>query len=140
MRNLSNIEIFKKYEIKNTKNRNIILDILREGELLTAEEIYIKAKEIDETINLSTIYRTLNTFELKGIVIKSSIVQDDKTRFKLNYTDHMHYLICLSCHKEIELEHCPISGYDLFLEEKTDFHIISHKLELYGYCPKCKKK
>ena len=26
------------------------------------------------------------------------------------------------------------------LEERTDFDIVGHKLEVYGYCPKCKKK
>lgn len=138
MINLSNTEIFKKYEIKNTKNRNIILDILREGKLLTAEEIFLKARDLDRAINLSTIYRNLNTFETKGIVIKSNIAQEDKTRFKLNHMDHRHYLLCLSCHKKIGLENCPISGYDLFLEERTDFDIVGHKLEVYGYCPRCR--
>lgn len=140
MISLSNTEIFKKYKIKNTKNRNIILDILREGELLTAEEIFLKSKEIDSNINLSTVYRTLNIFEKNAIVLKSNIAHEDKTRFKLNHMDHMHYLICLSCHREIGLENCPISGYDLFLEERTDFDIVGHKLEVYGYCPKCKNK
>jgi Fur family ferric uptake transcriptional regulator len=138
MLSLSNAEIFNKYNIKNTKNRNIILDILREGEFLTAEEIFLKVRELDKSLNLSTVYRTLNTFEAKGIVIKSNIVQDDKTRFKLNNANHMHYLICLSCNKKIELENCPIIGYDSFLEESTDFDIVGHKLELYGYCPKCR--
>lgn len=135
---LSNKEIFKKHGIKNTKNRNIILDILREGEFFTAEEIFLKVKELEESINLSTIYRTLKTFENEGIATKILISQNEKARFKLNDVNHMHYLICLSCDKKVKLKDCPINGYDIFLEDKTNFDIVDHYLEIHGYCPRCK--
>lgn len=136
---LSNQEILKGHKIKNTRNRNIILDLLREEESLTAEEIFLRLRELEESTNLSTIYRTLKTFEEKAIVTKILISQDDKARYKLNNKDHIHYLVCLSCDKKVELEDCPISGYNIILEDKTDFHIIDHQLEIHGYCPKCKK-
>lgn len=138
MIDLSNKEILKRHGIKNTRNRNIILDILKEGELLTAEEIFLKVKELEESINLSTIYRTLKTFVDGGIATKLVIAEREGSRYKLSNVNHIHYLICLSCDIKVELENCPISGYDMLLENKTDFNIVDHNLELYGYCPKCK--
>ena len=34
----------------------------------------------------------------------------------------------------------PIYMMEVAHEKKTDFDIVSHNLELYGYCPACKKK
>lgn len=137
---INNKMIFKKYKIKNTEQRNIILDILKEKEPLTAEEIFMKAREKDKNINLSTIYRTINIFVSKGIAIKLNIERENKSMFQLNTMDHQHYIRCISCNKKISIDDCPIKGYKYFLEESTDFHIIGHNLEIYGYCPKCKDK
>lgn len=138
MMNLSNEEILKKHRIKNTKNRNIILDILKEEDSLTAEEIFLEFKRLEESTNLSTIYRNLKIFVEKGIATKIVIAENERIKYKLNNVNHIHYLICLLCDEKIELENCPISGYDIFLEDKTDFDIIDHNLEIYGHCPKCK--
>lgn len=136
-----NGEIFKEYGIKNTKQRNILLDILKEGkDPLTAEEIFLKARKVDKHINLSTIYRILNIFVLKNIAIKLNLEQENKSMFQLNIMDHDHYIICVSCHKKVSIDHCPIIGYEYFMKERTDFDIIGHKLEIYGYCPKCKNR
>lgn len=137
----NNKEIFKKHGIKNTKQRNIILEILKEAKKpLTAEEIFLQSKEIDENISFSTIYRVLNTFISKDIVNKMAIVEENISVFELNKIDHEHYLLCIGCNKAIEIGHCPIRTYENSLEEATDFDIIGHKLEIYGYCPECKKK
>lgn len=137
----NNKELFKKHGIKNTKQRNIILEILKEAKKpLTAEEIFLQSKEIDENISLSTVYRVLNTFISKDIVNKMAIVEENISVFELNKIDHEHYLLCIGCNKVVEIKHCPIRTYENSLEEATDFDIVGHKLELYGYCPECKEK
>ena len=135
-----NKAVFREYGIINTKQSNILLDILKEKEPLTAEEIFIKARKKDKNINLSTIYRTINIFVSKGIAIKLNIERENKSMFQLNTMNHQHYIRCISCNKKISIDDCPIMGYEHFLEESTDFHIIGHNLEIYGYCPKCKDK
>src|SRR5690606_18795763 len=101
---------------------------------------FMKARKKDKNINLSTIYRTINIFVSKGIAIKLNIERENKSMFQLNMIDHQHYIRCISCNKKISIDICPIIGYEYFLEENTDFHIIGHNLELYGYCSKCKDK
>ncbi|NLV77180.1 MAG: transcriptional repressor [Tissierellia bacterium] len=138
---IDNKDIFKECGIKKTKQRNILLNILKEEEEpLTAEEIFIKARERDKYINLSTIYRTLNIFISKDIAIKLNLEKENKSMFQLNMMDHQHHIRCISCNKKIRIDKCPIIGYEYFIEENTNFHIIGHKLELYGYCSKCKDK
>ena len=97
------------------------------------------AKQADDTISLSTIYRILELFNKKNIVRRTTLLEDDKAVFELNHIEHRHHLICLGCKKIIDIEHCPLDSFEKDLEASTDFSIVDHKLELYGYCKECKK-
>ncbi len=137
----NNRDFFKKHGIKHTKQRELIFEILKNSNKpLSAEEVFLKSKEVDDSISLSTIYRVLNTFIDKDIVVKLSIVEDNISMFELNRVDHGHHLLCIKCKKTVDIGHCPLGVYENSLEETTDFDIVGHKLEIYGYCPECKKK
>ena len=118
--------------------RSVILDILKNSEeSLTAEEMFLLAKDIDETISLSTIYRTLTLFVEKNLLIKMSSIEENLAKYSLNKADHAHYLVCLGCKEKIEINYCPLSVYEEKLEETYNFEITGHKLEIFGYCQKC---
>ena len=63
-----------------------------------------------------------------------------KYGFTLHSLGHRHHLICLRCHRVIEVEHCPMADFEEKLAEQTDFSIVGHNLEWYGYCPECRKQ
>ena len=70
--------------------------------------------------------------------------------YELKHPGHVHYAVCLDCHKRIPLEHCPLhmsgvhahsSGEENHSDDETDgFAVVSHKIELYGYCKECQAK
>jgi Fur family ferric uptake transcriptional regulator len=127
--------------IKSTKQRNLLLKFLNQSkELLTADTLYLKVVQEDDTINLSTIYRILDLFTKKQIIQKSNFLDNTTSVFELKRLSHQHHLICLRCKKIVYIDHCPLEEFEKSLELKTDFLISDHKLELYGYCSDCKKK
>ncbi|MHB8073069.1 Fur family transcriptional regulator [Desulfosporosinus fructosivorans] len=137
--NTNYTEILKREGMKSTRHRNAILLLLEHSEHpMTAEELYISLKEKTATINLSTVYRTLDTFASKNLVIKSTM-DDGKARYELNHHEHKHHLFCVGCHKVISIEDCPMGELQESLKKKIDFDVTGHKLEIYGYCHNCKK-
>lgn len=133
-------EDLKQSGLKNTKSRKAIIDILIQSDQpITAEQIYLNLKEIKTEINLSTVYRTLETLDNKGLVTKLSIMDDDRMFFEYNKMEHRHYLVCTSCKKIVTIHGCPLTSYEEELEKETDFDIVGHKLYLYGYCSDCKR-
>ena len=133
-------EILKREGVKSTRHRNAILLLLEKSEYpLTAEELYISLREKTASINLSTVYRTLDTFVSKKLVIKSNRVDDGKARYELNQHEHKHHLFCVGCHKLISIEDCPMGELQKVLKKKIDFDVTGHNLEIYGYCHNCKK-
>lgn len=134
-------ERLKNSGLKNTKSRKAILDILiRSNQPMAAEQIFITLKERHIDINLSTVYRTLESLESKDLVTKISIIDDDRMLFEYNQLGHRHYLVCLDCKKIITVQNCPLGNYEKTLEDETHFNIIGHKLYLYGYCEECQKR
>lgn len=127
--------------IKCTKQRLLILTTLLElDHPSSVENIYDKIKPVDSTLNLSTIYRTLDLLVEKNLVIKSSFGEDKKFSYEINHMEHKHYLVCISCRKIVSIDDCPISTFEEVIQNSTGFEIIGHKLELFGYCPDCKHR
>ena len=132
---------FKNCGLKSTVQRKLVFEILEaEQGPIAAEDIYLKIKEKKDDISLSTIYRILEMFVDKGIVIKTRIFNDKKFVFEINKLEHKHYLICTESKKSIEIDGCPLEKIEAELVEKTKYKIVGHKFDIYGYCPQCQKK
>ncbi len=126
--------------LKFTKHRQLVLQLLQaQGGVLTAEEIYSELQAQGADINFSTVYRILESFTQKGVTEKSYLADARKYGFVLHALGHRHRLICLGCHRIVEVEHCPIASFEEQLAGKTDFSIVGHNLEWYGYCASCRK-
>jgi len=132
---------FAAYGLKNTKNRQEILKVLMNSlQPLTADQIYFLLNQSGEMMNLSTIYRTLSTLSDKGLLLKVALADESKILYEYNRQIHKHYLICQDCRTIVPIEHCPIAEYEKQLSQEMNFHIIGHKLSIYGYCQECWQK
>ena len=132
-------ELFKSRGIKNTQQRHLIYEFLsRKKQPITAEEIYMMLSKKEKTrMNLSTVYRILDTFTKNGLVQKSGINIEGKSTYEINHMDHRHHLVCVKCNKIVPIKGCPLEGYESYLAETTDFEILEHHLEIKGICPDC---
>jgi len=142
MENIENILDMWPEGIKKTKQREDVFRVLVEAkEPLSAIEIYNRIQQQNGQINyaISTIYRSLAVFEEKGLVEKSTLMGEDTAVYEWQHGKHKHYAICLKCHKLVPLAKCPFEHVKLDTSDE-DFTVTSHKLEIYGYCNKCKEE
>ncbi len=131
--------MLKNAALKSTKKRRLLLSILQtQNKPITAEELLEQSAAI-LPMNLSTIYRTLNTFTENGILHKT-LRKDGKSYFSLAKHDHTHHLICTVCQKIIPIDSCPLQELEEDLQQKTGFHITGHLLEFSGICADCLQK
>ncbi len=130
-----------RYGLKSTKARNWVLHILISCRgVLTAEDIYQRLLQEKRDINFSTVYRILEIFTAKQLVEKSYLPSSRKYGFSLRSMGHTHRLICLQCHRTVEIEHCPLTEFESRLAQESQFEIVGHHQELYGYCPECRRQ
>ena len=133
---LSNILI--KHGFKITLPRLAILSVFsHECKPVNAEIIHKKLKK--EKINIVTIYRTLASFELLGI-LKRVELQKDSTYYELA-GHHHHHIICTNCGFIESFDECDILSLSKkTLAQSSQFKTINnHSLELFGVCNTCIK-
>lgn len=132
-------ERFRQSGLKKTRHREAILDILTQSsQPLAAEDVFLQLKERRISVNLSTVYRALETMAEKGLASKLHITGNDRALFEYNHMLHTHYLVCLGCKKIVSIRHCPLEAYEKSLAAETRYSIAGHRLDIYGYCPECR--
>lgn len=136
-------EVLKQYLAKNglklTKQRKLVLDAFISHEKhVSAEELYRETYSHEPSIGLATIYRTL------GLLSKCGLAQarhfgDGQTRYEHTYGHKHHdHLICLKCGDILEFHNQKIESLQVEVTKEHNFEVLSHKLEIYGLCSKCR--
>lgn len=128
--------------IKSTKQRVAVIEELYTSPTpLSADDIFMSLKDKgSENLSLSTVYRILDTFVKKEVVVKSALMDGGKALYEIITDTHRHNLICLKCHKIMPISGCPLKDFEKTLEDTTGFKISGHKMEVYGICPECRKQ
>lgn len=122
-------------EIKKTKQRLQIWDILQEASHpLNAFQIGLAMGE-ENPLWKSTVYRTLDLLVEKGYVNKTAMTESGMTLYELKRQGHRHYAICTVCHTMIPLKDCPLQESEALTG--GNFHVTGHNIEIYGLCDTC---
>lgn len=126
-----------KHNLKLTRQREQILNAFLKMEHVTAEQLYHTLSKKDPHIGLATIYRTLKLLCETGMAQERHF--GSQTLFdNVAHKGHHDHLICTSCGKIVEFQNCQIEQLQEEVAAKNGFTIQTHKLELYGLCPKCR--
>ena len=125
--------------IKKTKQREAIWSVLTTADKpMTAIGIAEKLGDSDTTW-MSTIYRTLELLETKGIVTRTTLMGSDMAYYEITPHTHRHYAVCTSCGTIVPLHTCPVVEMPKELSD-VDFTVTEHHLEIAGLCKKCNSK
>lgn len=124
--------------LRSTPSRVRILGVLSETDM----PIHAQALGalVGDSIDLVTVYRTLASFEEKGIVRRVDI-GDGASLYELA-DDHHHHAVCTNC-KRIEEFTVPNDEKIVAAALKRVKHFASisrHSFELFGLCTRCSRK
>ncbi|MBS3991893.1 MAG: transcriptional repressor [Erysipelothrix sp.] len=134
-------ELLARVNLKYTKQREIILDALRDLKVpVTVEKLDDYCRQHQHPINLSTIYRTIDSLSQVNLIHKTYNSITQTTMIELVAPTHKHYLVCVECHKMIPIKMCPMHSILDSIESDYDFVVASHQLEISGLCSACAKK
>lgn len=138
------VAVFQEYIARNslkvTPQRMLIVDVfLRSGGHLTTEEIYECVKAVDASVGQATVYRTMKLLCDSGLA-KEVHFGDGVARYEQHYGgSHHDHLICERCGANIEVLDEEIERLQDDLAKRHGYVLTSHRMYLYGVCPKCRK-
>lgn len=129
------MDIFSENNIKCTKQRQIVIDIIKNNNGITIKEINELA---NDKINTSTIYRIIELFIKKDIITKKLI--ENEVIYEIKEKSHNHYFSCNKCHKKTIIPKKDIEIFENKIIKNNDYIVISHDIEFRGICSNCKGK
>jgi Fur family ferric uptake transcriptional regulator len=117
--------------LKMTDQRRVILRVLTTAEdHPSVDTVYRRAKDIDQTISMATVYRTLNLLDELDLVQKHDF-KESFSRFEVN-EQHHHHLVDVESGEVIEFTNEALETMKRKIASDLGFDLVDHTLELYG--------
>lgn len=128
--------------VRMTRQRRIILGVMETAtQHLDAGMLLRKARQVDESIDRVTVYRTLKLLKRHGLVDELDLLH---LRGEQHYyerhpqREHLH-IGCLKCGKVMEFESDLFERLKAQVERECRFHIAHTRVEIGGYCAACRR-
>jgi Fur family transcriptional regulator, ferric uptake regulator len=133
----------------NTRSRRaVLLAICEAGGKASGAELLALGRAHHATLELITVYRTLDLLLSLGLVRKLHLTEGCHTyalslASKRDETSgnephsHGHHVICQRCNRAVEFEGCDLGAGVASVEAQTGFRVQEHWLEMFGLCPAC---
>lgn len=135
-------DILKKFNLKVTPVRMTVLDVLVHSDVALSHAD-ITDKIGDDSVDKVTLYRTLNTFNEKGLIHKVATedrnwlyaIMLESNKIPVSEHDHAHF-ICNLCEKIFCF---PVSEHTQsgIASIKEGFKVTEQEIRLHGICPAC---
>ena len=124
--------------LRRTGQRENVLDVFLATEKhVTVQELYDLVRTKHKGIGYATVARTVKLICESGLCRQVDF-GDGALRYEHKY-DHEHHdhLICVKCGKFEEIYSPKLEKLQHELVRKHDYIQKSHKLDIFGLCPKC---
>lgn len=106
----------------------------------STEELYNSVHRKDKNIGYATVARTLKLLDEAGLC-RIVDLGDGTIRYEHKYKhEHHDHLICTDCGILVEIFDKKLEKIQDQLVKKHGFIQMSHRLNIYGLCPKCQKR
>lgn len=122
-----------------TKQRSILLELIESATgHLDAVELHLLARQHDDRISLSTVYRTLSMLKKLDLVDELRLSEDHRHYESKSNAEHYH-LVCLKCGKVIEFRSPLAERMQRAVCKRDGFVATSTRIDISGYCRSCQQ-
>ena len=118
--------------MKMTAQRRVIAQVLSlANDHPDVEELHHRAAEIDSSVSIATVYRTVRLFEEAGILDRHDF-GDGRARYEEATYEHHDHLINIKSGAVIEFSNDEIEAIQERIAREHGLRLVDHRHELYG--------
>lgn len=134
-------KLFSQDKIEHFEERFDILKVFLQTERhLTASELQQMLSEQGFSFDLDFVRETLKLMCGFGFARKNSF-DNGKVRYEhLHLGQHHDHMICTKCRQIIEFKNDALEALQAETARSFGFHMLQHRMEIYGICSKCLKQ
>jgi Fur family ferric uptake transcriptional regulator len=104
----------------------------------TAEELLGESRRRRLGITRATMFRSLDVLADLGVVERLDLPSGEHAFVACEPTHH-HHVVCSSCGRSTGVADTGIERIAAEIGRRTGYRIETHRLELFGLCPTCRK-
>ena len=119
---------------------NIIGVFLDTEEHVTLEDMMQLLNDAGFDYEPEFVRQCLNRFVEHGFAQKKTFEGQSPRYEHRHLGKHHDHFICTKCNKIIEFDNDEMEGLQLKIASDLGFHMLQHKMEIYGVCAECMKK
>jgi Fur family ferric uptake transcriptional regulator len=135
---LNYLDVLREQGYRLTRQRQVILDaICQAGGHATMGELVHRTRLVEQGIDRSTVYRTINLFVKLGLVNAADDENGERT-YEIVQEEHHHHLICKRCGAEIKIENQLVDEFYRDLKAAYEYQVQMDHLIVFGVCAHCK--
>jgi Fur family ferric uptake transcriptional regulator len=134
-------KLFEQEDIDNLEDRIKILEVFLQTERHISELELIKiTKQNGMLLRPEFIADTLDLMCRYGFASKLTF-ENGVVRYEHRHIGQHHdHMICTKCKKIVEFENDQLEKLQVQVASTYGFHMLQHRMEIYGICSKCLKK
>jgi len=134
-------KLFKQELIDNFENRFKVLEAFLQVEKhVTVDDVVYQLKENGWKLEPEFVRETLKLMCRFGFAHRSRFNNGAVLYEHRHLGQHHDHMICTKCRKIIEFEEDQIEQLQIKTAAAYGFHMLQHKLEIYGICADCLKE
>ena len=123
-----------------TPQREIIIEAISHGARhMTAEEIFEEVQKRTNSVNIATVYRTLDFLVEEGLASRTDLGGGRETYCSKQHGPHIH-LVCSQCSRVTEADGQLIESLGQQLQGHYGFLADLHHASIFGVCARCQAK
>ena len=119
-----------------TDQRRAVLEIVWSLRHVTPDQVRDAAQQRGESLDLSTVYRTLEMLDEVGLITHAHLGHGSPTYHPVDEHPHVH-LVCRSCHAVGSVDGSVVLPMSSEVSKLTGFDVDVAHLALHGTCAKC---
>ncbi len=132
------IKLFKQDRIDRFKDRLAVLEVfLRTEHHVTAQELMTLVNQEGYTLPLEFVRDTIELMCHYGFAQHNRFLNGEPRYEHLHLGQHHDHMICTKCKNIFEFENQAIEQLQHQIAAANGFHMLQHKMELYGICRQC---
>ena len=117
--------------IRMTSQRQVIIKVIEESDdHPDVDQLYLRSVQIDNTISIATVYRTVKLLEEAGLIERLEF-GDGRSRYE-EAGEHHEHLVDVATGEVFEFYNEELEALKEEIARKMGYDLIDHRLELYG--------
>ena len=114
-----------------TSQRQIIIQVIEESDdHPDVDQLYLRSVELDNTISIATVYRTVKLLEEAGLIERLEF-GDGRSRYE-EAREHHEHLVDIETGEVHEFYNEELESLKTEIAREMGYDLIDHRLELYG--------